>query len=354
MKSNWLVALAVLTACSSDPEIGGRDGGAGVVDGSLVVGDGGGFADAGPRGDAGPLPTVTGHAYYAVGDRAYRIAVAAGAAPFDVSAALDAHGPGTRDRWITASPDGTWLVLAADRGGCGGECLVRVPGDLSRVEAVMPDGVELYPEGTPAITQGGDRIVFSSRDGPHETDLWITTLSGTTWSTPVLLTAAATRPYNNMPALDRDGTRAYFDCGQEPYPEGGNNDACSVGLDGSGFAIVTSAAALPDARQTHVQNPHPHPDGVLFEAAWPIGEESPETIWLLPTGGGAPQPIGRTFGNAVSPCALADGRFLFLWLARPGNDDGKHELALAARDGTILHALTPGVDVADIGLGCSD
>lgn len=348
--SNVVLALLALSACSSDPEEpAGNDGGV------TQMGDSGGNtnADASAAEDAGPIP-ATGRAYYSVGDNAYRIDVAEGSTPFDLTAALNALGPGTRDRWVTATPDGAWLVMAADRGGCGGECLLRVPGDLSRVEAVTPDGVELYPAGTPAIAAGGERIVFSSSDGPHELDLWSTSLSGGAWSTPVLLTADSTHMYNNMPVLDRAGTQVYFDCGREPYPEGGINDACRVNVDGSGFAIIVSRTALPNPRQMHIQNPHPHPDGVLFEAAWPIGQESPETIWLLPTAGGAPEPIGRTFGNAVSPCALADGRFFFLWLARPGNSDGKHELAVAARDGTILYALTPGVDVADIGLGCSD
>ncbi len=342
--------LLLAAACGSDPSVPPPAGGD-----ASVRPDGGGGADGGSTSsDAGPLPTVAGRAYYAVGDVAYRIDVAAGSTPFSLSAALDVHGVGTRDRFVTASPDGAWLVLAADRGGCGGECLVRAPGDLSSVAAVLPGGAEAYPEGTPAITNAGDLIVYPAQGGPHDRDLFVTRLVAGAWSDPVLLTAASTYPYNNMPVLDRAGTRVYFDCGREPYPEGGNNDACAVNVDGTGFTRLVGADALPDPRQTFVQNPHPHPDGLIFEAAWPIGAESPETLWLLPTAGGAPQPIGRQLTNAVSPCPLADGRFLFLWLARPGNADGKHELALAARDGTVLHTLTPDVDVADIGLGCSD
>ena len=39
---------------------------------------------------------------------------------------------------------------------------------------------------------------------------------------------------------------------------------------------------------------------------------------------------------------------------RDGNPDGKHELTLVDRAGALISVLTPDVDVADIGLGCSD
>jgi hypothetical protein len=51
---------------------------------------------------------------------------------------------------------------------------------------------------------------------------------------------------------------------------------------------------------------------------------------------------------------MRDGRFGLLWLAGPSNPDGFHELALVAQDGTLISVLTPGVDVTDIGIGCSD
>jgi len=349
------LSAAALTcwACGTDPTPA-RDGGAGSDSGRIPGADAGPAADAAPRGDAGPAPEGTGRAYYTLGDDVFRIDAREGATPEDVSAALDRLGPGTRDRWITASPSGAYLVLSADRGGCGGECLVRVRGDLTGLEAVRPDDTELYVEGTPAVSNDGDTIVYSTKGGQHEVDLFLTRRVGGQWSTPLMLTRASGYAYNNMPALDRDGSRVVFDCGQNPYPEDGANDACEVGLDGTGFARLVGPSTLPGAREDKVQNPHRGLDGLLFEASWPIDGQTPETIWLLPSAGGAPQPIGRTFSNAVSPCPLGDGRFVFLWLSRPGNAAGLHELALAARDGTIITTLTPGVDVADIGLGCSD
>jgi hypothetical protein len=143
-----------------------------------------------------------------------------------------------------------------------------------------------------------------------------------------------------------------FDCGTEAYPESGGNQACAVRLDGTQFRVVVSATTLPSTREQFVQFPHDSLDGVLFQGSWPIGGDSPETIWLVKEGS-APSPIGKEFPNSVSPCGLPDGRFGMLWLGRAGNAAGAHELTLATRQGTLETVLTPNVDVTDIGIGCS-
>ena len=303
--------------------------------------------------DGGSSVPGAGHFTYAVGDKVFRIEAKEGATAVDVSAQLP--GTATRDRWLVPSHDGVFQALSTDRITCSmGECLAAGRVDSPATLALVKAGdTEVVLEGTPAISNDGTRIVYPSQGGPHAIDLFLTTKSGSTWSAPVLLTGASTRAYNNMPSLTFDETRALFDCGQEPYPESGNNDACEVKLDGSGFRVVVSPSTLPNARQNWVQFPHDSLDGVLFESSWPIDGDSPETVWQLPATG-APKPIGKAFGNAVSPCALRDGRFGVLWLTRPGNSAGVHELTLVARDGTLLATLTPGIDVNDIGIGCSD
>jgi hypothetical protein len=116
---------------------------------------------------------------------------------------------------------------------------------------------------------------------------------------------------------------------------------------------------LPNARQTHVQNPHWGLDGLLFEAAWPVDSGDPqvvlrpEIIWRLPGDGGLPVPHQR-FDNSVAPCTMPDGRYAFLWLGSPNNVNGDHELAVANREATSAFVLTPKVDVTDIGIGCAD
>ena len=135
---------------------------------------GGGASDAADDViDAGADPGV-GHATYTFGDEVFRIAASAGATPVNVSAALG----GTGDRRLVQSADGAWLVFEGTRFGCGGQCLVRVAGDLTGGEAVRPGGDELYPEGIAAISDDGDRIVYPAQGGPHAIDLWLTTRSG--------------------------------------------------------------------------------------------------------------------------------------------------------------------------------
>jgi len=304
--------------------------------------------------DGGASPPAPGHFTFSVGDRVFRMEARVGASRQDVSAALERFGTGTRDRWLIASVDGAHLVLSTDRLACSlGECLAIAPADLSTLTLVTPGGMEVSLEGTPAVSTAGDAVIYPSQEGPHETDLWLTRKSGLGWGAATLLTAASSAAYNSMPALRFDGQRVLFDCGMQPYPESGGNDACQVNLDTSGFQVLARSTSLPNARFDFVQFPHDSVDGVLLQGSWPIGADSPETVWLFPASG-APVDIGRNFSNAVSPCGLRDGRFGLLWLARPENTAGLHELTLVARDGTLLGVLTPDVDVADIGIGCSD
>lgn len=302
--------------------------------------------DAGPPGQ--------GHFTYGVQKKVYRIEARVGATPQNISAAFEKFGTGTDDRWLVPSHNGSHLAVSTDRLSCSmGECLASGPGDLSSLSLVRAGGNEVVIEGIPAIANSGDTLVYPAQGGPHMRDLFLTKKTGTTWSAPTLLTGASPYPYNNMPGLTFDQKRALFDCGMAPYPEGGVNDSCEVALDGSGFRVVVQSTTLPGSRQMHVQFPRDSLDGVLFESAWPLDGGSPETIWLR-SGSGTPTPIGKNFNNAVSPCGLRDGRFGVLWLGRPGNASGAHELSLASRDGTVLGALTPDVDVDDIGIGCSD
>ena len=93
-------------------------------------------------------------------------------------------------------------------------------------------------------------------------------------------------------------------------------------------------------------------DGKLvFEGSWPIGAgEPPETLWSRQDDADPEPAVSRTLDNTVSPCVLGDGAIVALWLGRPGGS-GVHELTWV--DGSEPVTLTPDVDVADIGIGCT-
>jgi hypothetical protein len=291
-------------------------------------------------------PPGAGHVVYSFEGRIYRVAAEEGAPIENLTARL---GPRT-DRWVNQSPNGEWLVWSGERFDCSGECLVRSRWNLEDGAAVKPGGGDVYLQGLPAISDDGATVVYAAVGGPNPVDLFASHESGGAWSEPVVLTADSPYAYNNMPSFGVDGETVFFDCGAEPYPESGGNDACSVRVDGSGFTRWIGPDALPDPRNDYVQNPHEGDAGLYFEAAWPIDGDTPETIWHLAAGSSTPAPLGARYGNAVSPCVLPDGRVSMLWLG--GNDGGRHEVFVAEPDGSSEIALTPGVDVTDIGVGC--
>ena len=346
-----LVSLLLGFAACGDSESSGSGasapGGAG--------GDGGsGGSSVGAGGAGAGAPGAGSFTFGTLENRVFRVAASVGAEIENISAALDALAPGSSDRRLVPSVNGEWLTLSTDRVACDfGECLAVVAGDGSTFEAVIVDGLPVGVRGTSAITNTGDVIVYSADGGPHNFDLFRIERSGAAWTSPELLSGDSTYAYNNMPAISFDESRVYFDCGTSEYPEDGGTDSCSVALDGAGFAVVVSPSALPNPEQPFTQFPHDAVGGVLFQGTWPIGEVSPETIWFLPDGA-EPEPIGEAFTNAVSPCGLRDGRFGLLWLGGPDNPSGFHELTLVDQTGALIAVLTPGIDVLDIGIGCSD
>jgi hypothetical protein len=144
-----------------------------------------------------------------------------------------------------------------------------------------------------------------------------------------------------------------FSCGAERDPESGDNDACSVALDGGPVTVRVAHDVLPDGRNTYVNFPRDAgADRLVFEGSWPIGGgQPPETLWQR-DGDALPVPaVSRELDNTVSPCVLGDGTLVALWLGRPGGS-GVHELTHVGADGAA-RVLLPDVDVADIGIGCT-
>jgi hypothetical protein len=356
MKSVALV-LPLLLACpasnSNNTGMTGQTGNTGATGPTASTGTTGTTAATGEA--------VTGHFYYTQGGEVFRIAAASGAVAENISTRLDTAMGANADaeRRLNASVNGEWMTLESSHFGCSG-CLVRINKAVSAGEPVKPDGNEVFLEGLAAINGAGDVVVYAASGGTHLLDLYKTTRnSAGVWSAAVELTVSSNKQYNNMPSLSFDGQSVAFDCGDDRDPETGNNDACSVGINGGAVTRLVGTSPSPSgvstpARNTYVQNPHFGLDGLYFEGSWPFDGKSPETIWLLATGAVTPTPIGRNIDNAVAPCTLRDGRFGALWLGRAGNAAGAHELTVMARDGTNPITLTPNLDVDDAGVGCSD
>ena len=273
----------------------------------------------------------------------FRIDASVGASPENVSDALDALTDRAADIWLNTSPDGRWLLLETERWGCSGwACLARVRSDISDGGLVTIDANVIHPEGFSAISSDGNLVVWVGEGcGGHSRDLWKSELSGNTWTTAQCLTAVSPGDWNEEPALSADGTEIIFGCGES---------LCTVSTDGTGLEVVVSLADYPGAGDwTQIKAPDFDPDGnIVFE-----GEAGGEMIWRKNVSDGTFEIIDSSFTNDNSPCVLPDGRIASLWLNRPGNSTGVHELKIMdPNGGNELMLVTEPVDVFDVGLGC--
>jgi hypothetical protein len=301
----------------------------------------------------GTASGLAGVITYAVGDNGpvYRIAAQEGAQPESISQALDALAAGTDDEWLNVSPDGAWLLTSTDRfdPDCvGWPCLTLLPSDLSAWDVIRVGEELIHSDGFSAVGPGGDVVVYPASGGPHELDLWAVTRLNQAWTGPVLITGESPYAWNSQPAISGDGAQLVFDCGDEPYAAAGTA-ICTVYTDGSGFAVALTPDMLPGVDATQIALHHADflpGGGYVFESNWRDGEQiwraSPDGISL----------IADRFTNDNSPCALADGRIVSLWLNRPENADGYHEIKVMSADGSDYTMALTGVDVLDGGIGC--
>ena len=281
----------------------------------------------------------------------YRVEAKAGGVNQNVTTALNALGAG-RDEWLNVSPDGALLVLATERfdAGCAGfVCLALVKSDISSPEVIKVNGQVIHPAGFGAVANSGNLIVYEDASGSQARDLWVITRSVNTWSAPLQLTAASPYDYNSQPALSADGSKVVFDCGPVPY--GGVGTAiCEVGIGGTGFRVVLTTANNPPGTTAGGALHHADyaPDGsIVFEGDW-----DGERIWRLSPGTTVPVRVQPNSINDNSPCVLSDGRIASLWLNRPGNGPGNHELKVMVSDGSSYVMALTGIDVLDGGIGC--
>jgi hypothetical protein len=346
----WAVACVVVAAAGC--------GGAGFASGPHDDGGGGGDMGFGfpPASDMMPSPATSHVAYRLSSDgHIYRVAAQAGAVPEDVSKGLTSAGSDTA---VGISRDGRWLGLLTTRFGCGSwACLALVATSPRGATAttgtlVMIGGQPVHSEGRPAVARGAGFVVYSAAGGPHTRDLWIARASAGaqpgdgSYEAAMPLTTGSNFAMNDLPALTPDEQTVVFDCQQPSTAQSVN--LCMVGVDGKGFRPIIGPNEVAGHTATEVHSGDVLPDGTLvFEGDW-----LSEQIWRRDTAGTLARPA-PSYTNDNSPCALPDGRIASLWLERPGNPMGFHELKVMTLDGTGTMVVT-GLDIADIGIGCGE
>ena len=299
-----------------------------------------------------PGSSSSGWITYALADHTvYRLQAASGATPESVSDRLDALSPRRPDEWLNISPDGQWLLMSTERfePECAGwACLALAPIDLSSAAVIKTGGSVVRAPTFSAVASGGNLVVFTSNDGPHTQDLFVTSRQGDGWSSPQLLTGQSPYDYHEYPAISADGTKVIMAANPVAYADEGKLIA-EVGVDGQGFRTILTPAQAPAGRPSGGNLHHPDfaPDGsYVFEADW-----GAEQIWRLAAAGAEPTIIGGELNNDNSPCVLTDSRIVTLWLDRPGGE-GFHEIKVMNADGSSYYMALTGVDVHDIGMGC--
>lgn len=313
-------------------------------------------ADASPIGPpAAPLVGGTGHLTYTLGNDVYRLAAATGATPENVSALVTPGGTRQRDRRLNLSSGGKFYVFETgnvDPACKGSNCLAIAPASSpSSASLVLEGGNRIEgAENLSAVSDDGMTVVFAATGSAHDRDLFMTHRTGATWSPAAALTASSTFSWNDTAALHPDGTKVLFDCGPLPGAAQGSN-VCEVGIDGAGFRTVVTGSDAPGtvANKGPLHHAGYAPDGsIVFEADW-----DGERIWRK-AGTIVTNLSTSAVANDNSPCVLPDGRVVSLWLDRPGNSSGLHELKIMSAQGSAPSMLLTGNDVSDIGIGCGN
>jgi len=277
-------------------------------------------------------------------DMVYRVAAVENATAVNISEILDTFSPRKQDRQLNISPNGEWMVLRTQRfdSNCNGwTCLAVMRGDLTSARVVLVNNQVIHPSSFSAISSDGKLIVYVCNGGPHVRDLFAIRRVNNSWQSPVLLTGDSTYSLHDMPALSNDGTKVVFDCDNNNSNVG--ESVCEVNTDGSGFHVVFTPEQGPGPSYNTMHSPDYAPDGaIVFEGNW-----SREAIWRLPAGSTTPVRIG-SFGNDNSPCVLSRGKIASLWLSV-----AMHQIKVMDADGNNYFMATNGIDIFDIGIGCT-
>jgi len=274
----------------------------------------------------------------------YRVAAVENATPVNISEVLDSFSPRKNDIQLNISPNGKWMVLRTQRfdDACNGwPCLAVISGDLTSASLIRVNNHVIHPESLSAISSDGKLIVYVGDNGPHSRDLFAVRCVDNVWQSPLLLTGDSTYSLHDMPALADDGSKVIFDCDNDNSNVG--EAICEVHTDGSAFRVAFTPEQGPGPLYNPLHSPDYGPNGsIIFEADWSV-----ESVWRLAAGSSTPVRISPS-GNDNSPCVLSNGKIASLWLP-----NAMHEIKVMSEDGGSHFMLSHGVDIFDIGLGCT-
>ncbi len=246
------------------------------------------------------------------------------------------------ESWINISPNGEWLLMESSRlnSECSGwACLIYGKRDLSEFKVIMSSsGAVMHPEGFSAIANGGDVIVAHMIEDERN-DIFVSKKTGTDWSTPQSISSTSPSDNNRNPAISANGEEVLFSCGE---------NICMVDIDGSNLKTVIKLSDKPVGSWSQIKSADFDINGdIVFEA-----EDDSERIWRYNRSSLEVSVINASQTNDNSPCVLSDGNIASLWLNRPNNSSGGHELKIMNATGSNYSMIIEDKDISDFGIGC--
>ena len=169
-------------------------------------------------------------------------------------------------------------------------------------------------------------------------DLVLTRRTNNNWSEPEVITSNSPSDNNRMPAISANGQEIVFNCGES---------ICISNIDGSSMRILINPSNRDEVSAVGSADFDPLSNDIILE-----GDDNSERIWRYNRTNSTMQLLNSTHTNDNSPCVLSDGRIASLWLNRPGNSNGSHELKIMSANGASHFVEVGNVDISDFGIGC--
>jgi len=235
------------------------------------------------------------------------------------------RGPGN-DRAPRWSPDGRSVAFISTRGGSPQVWRVAPAGglavQLTKVESGVndflwaPDGKSLYVVSDLKWPAKGQEIDRRNGDFPTEARIW-DQLYYRHWDewrvglrTHVLSTSLADKSVKDLTPMDVD--------------------VPTLALGGVDVAVSSSGAEL----------------AIVFNPDQDIAQSTNNDVFLLPSGGGRPEPVTTRRGNDYSPAFSPDGKLIaYISMETPGFESDRQQLLLYDRSSKQHRSLTADLDL---------
>ena len=257
----------------------------------------------------------------------------------------------TEDYLINISPDGSHIIVNTRTQDTGNSLYVidLQSGRSSLIQ--LESGQIVRPEDYFAISNDGTiaAVVMRAESGSG-TDIITYKKTGDNWGVLANLTNGNTNSngYSNHPSFSFDSSRVIFRCFLPNITDGAFCSNISQGGDFTVEMTSTDIASVSNNFRQMIKPDYDVNNNIVFELEDSLGE----VIWKADISTGEISPLNSSQSNDNTPCVFGDNTVASLWLQRPGNSTGRHEIKRLSPDGSTYEMLLTDIDISDVGIGC--